>query len=75
MAASFVARSARVSMTLAAGTDPVSGKAITKTLGFGSVATNADATALSNVVDLIAPVLVHPVSRSSYTVVKDIEKE
>lgn len=75
MAAVAIAKSARVNLTLAAGTDPDTGKAITKNVTLNGMASNADPTKISDVVDLAAPCLEHPVSGTTYTVVKSIEKE
>lgn len=75
MAAVAIAKSARLSLQLNAGTNPDTGKAIMKTVSIGGMASNADATKISDVVDLVAPCLAHPVAVTLYTVTKTIEKE
>lgn len=75
MAAIAIAKSARVNLTLAAGTDPSTGKALTENVTLNGIATNAEPTPIKNVVDLAAPCLEHPVSVITLTVVKTIEDE
>lgn len=75
MAAIFIPKSARVALTLAAGTDPVSGRALTKTTSYSGVATNAEATPIKAVADLTAPCLAHPISVITYTLSRTVEDE
>ena len=74
MAAVFVSKSAKMTMTLNAGTDPDTGKTVTKSLTINGLATTAEATPISDVVDLIAPCLEHNVAGTTFTVVRDVEK-
>lgn len=79
MAVQLIGNSAKAMLTLNVGTNPSTGKAITKSLTVSKLVTGIenDATEkqkLSDIIDLIAPVLLFPVANSRYNAVYTIEK-
>lgn len=79
MAVQLIGYSAKAMLTLNAGTNPSTGKMITLPMTISKLVTGIenDATKkqqLSDVIDLIAPVLLHPVANSRYNPVYTIEK-
>ncbi|MBQ9565434.1 MAG: hypothetical protein IJU98_07605 [Synergistaceae bacterium] len=74
MAVQAIAKSCKARVILNAGTNPSTGKPITKNLYMSKLASNPDGTKIYNVVDLAAPCLLHPVSGVETTEVKTLEK-
>ncbi len=79
MAVQLIGNSAKAMLTLNVGTNPSTGKMMTKSLTVSKLITGIedDATArqkLSDVIDLIAPVLLFPVANSRYSTTYTIEK-
>ena len=69
-----VAKNAKARIVLAAGTNPETGKAITKSVYLSGLAGNPDGAKIYSVVDAAAPVLDYPVSLVETTEVRTLEK-
>lgn len=74
MAVISVAKNTKATVSMTAGTNPETGKAITKRTTLSKLASNPDATKIMNIVDAAAPVLNYPVSLVETTEVKTLEK-
>lgn len=75
MAAIATPKSAKMALYMPWGTDPDTGKTVTKSITINGLATNAQPTPIMNVVDLISPCMEHTVGEVDFTVVQTIEKE
>lgn len=73
MAVEAVAKSARFNISLAAGTDPVTGKAKSKNITFSGLRGNVDPAKVYNIVTALAPNLVYSVAGITATEVKTIQ--
>ena len=74
MAVISVAKSTKARLVLTAGTNPATGKAITKNVYLSKLASNPDGGKIYAIVDAAAPVLNYPVSLVETTEVKTLEK-
>ena len=74
MAVISVVKSTKARLVLTAGTNPETGKAITKNVYLSNLAGSPDGTKIYNIVDAAAPVLNYPVSLVETTEVKTLEK-
>lgn len=74
MAVISIPKSTSAKMVLAAGTDPQTGRAKTKTVIFSKLASNPDSSKIMAVVDAASPVLTYPVTRVETTEIKTLEK-
>ena len=74
MAVISVAKSTKATITMTAGTNPETGKAISKRTTLNNLASNPDGSKIYAIVDAAAPVLNYPVSLVETTEVKTLEK-
>ena len=75
MAYILTTKSVKASYYLNGGTNPETGKSITKTITLNGLRSNPDASKVAAVGTLLAPVLLYPVSRMETTEVKTVESE
>ena len=75
MPVSSTLRRSAVALKLNAGKDPKTGKAVVKSCALGGIRGGADPEAIVNVAELVAPVLVLPVTRVEQTDVRSLERQ
>lgn len=75
MAVISVPKRSSVSVKLNAGTDPSTGSALLRSVSLSGVKPGAEGEKVLNVVDLLANVLAHPVTRVEQTEVRTLERD
>lgn len=75
MPVSSTLRRSAVALKLNAGKDPKTGKTVVKSCSIAGIRGGADPEAIVNVAELVAPVLVLPVTRVEQTDVRTLERQ
>ena len=73
MAAILVTKSVKATYVLNGGTNPETGKALSKSVTFNGLRSNPSADTVSTIGGLLAPVLLYPITRMETTEVKTVE--
>lgn len=75
MPVSSTLRRSAVALKLNAGKDPKTGNAVVKSCSIAGIRGGADPEAIIDVAELVAPVLVYPVTRVERTEVSSLERQ